>query len=458
MTCAVPQPCDEADAGMPDERPKVTYHEYILRADTLLINTPKDEVSANCNVELHGPDGVFTAESALFRPTAQTGYLDDVAGYIKPFHFTAHSLSLDEKQVKHLQSASLTTCEKTDHPHFQMTAKDFIVYPDDRFLARKLALKVSKYTLFSIPRIKGTLSGQRATIDKPTFMPGYHALDGAYMNFSYGMPLGPDTDLTLETRYGTKKLFRGGLSLEHNFALGEYSGVVRLVADRHQDVIGRTLQTGANRDSNYDELTVNHLPALQVTMDPIRLGNDGMQLKLGGSVGRYREDPVGVTANRAAGWAVLRSPSFGGRTLQFHAEYGVQRALYGGPDYTGQVGILTLETPINHPDYYFNISLVRRWSSGQTPFLFDRTQPPRELYLEAEVPVTSNKKWRIGLSNRHNLLNGQSSDFAVSAIYRQDCISYGLTYDRASQSFGLGLVLNAFGSFRKGSTELGFMQ
>lgn len=442
-------------------RPSIVRGNLRLDADTMSMDADNPTFTAAGNVQLASPQGLFNASRASYNTQSRIGLLDNAKGFFTPFHFFAQSLTLDPKHGERLQNGSLTTCNHEEHPHYQLLVRDFRLYPDNRYDARRVTLQVAGHKLITIPRIRGQLNDKDTAIAKPAISFGESHLDGAFVAFQHQLPLGPRTDLNINARLGTENLLRGGLFLEQRFTLpGSFArGKISFVNTLREDVSNRLIDGDPKTAAILPNLAISRLPALEGDLDKIRLPGllHGFSLHLGAGTGSYHEYPTGVVSSRTQAWGIARSPSVNFGPLRLYGEYGVRDAHYPDSSYWTHIGSINLESSPTAPTY-LNLAYLQRSASGQTPFLFDQVQIPNELFSEFEMPVTRNGLWRLGFWHRLDLTDGETRDYNVTAIYHMDCISYGLSYDRASRSFGVSLVLNAFGSFRRPAPGVGFTQ
>ncbi|HOS42911.1 MAG TPA: hypothetical protein PK794_04395, partial [Armatimonadota bacterium] len=440
---------------------RVTVGPYALDAQTIRVNLAAGDLTAEGEVVMTGPDGVFTADSLRYNMETEAGHLDRVMGCFAPFRFAAQSMSLDAQGTKQIQRARLTTCARA-HPHYELRARSFVVQDSGQFRARHTALAMAGHRIVNIPSIRGKVGGGGAEIAQPALTGGVSGIDGTYLAVNYAAPVGDDRDLRITGRAGTEGLFRGHASYTQPFAVRDTltDGTVALHVSVKEDVENRLVAGDRLVDERLERLTISRLPALQVAFPalPLRGELEGYALRVGGGLGRYREEPTDVTANRAQAWAVLTSPAVQvGGNLRLRGELGLRGAVSGGQQHGTSVLQLTLDTPPEKAGYV-NLSYLRRRESGTSPFLFDRVAMPDELYTEYEFPLGKDSPWWLNVANRLDLETLKSRDYSVTAIYKLDCISYGLTYNYAAKSVGVGLVLNAFGSFHKGVGGVGFSQ
>jgi len=445
-----------------DNRTAIIRPPFWLFARTISFDSRTQEFVADGDAEIRSPQGQFFADSIHYDFGKNTGYLEQARGDAPPFHFRAEALTLDAQNLKHIQDTTLTTCTQA-HPHYALFARDFVVTPDNHFEARHVSLIFGGRRLFTLPRLAGNLSKDKGTSNKPPLLVGASRLDGVYIGTTYDYPLSKDADLLLSARVGTEKLLRGDLSLNRVFRLpGDLGGgKVSLRITEREDAQNRILQLGSNGNAEQlESLTISRLPAILVDLDPIPLKGDlhGFSVRAGASAGIYHEDPTAVTDHRAQFWTTLRTPARRVGNTLLSAEFGVQQAYYGASQHRIGISQLMLESR-PEADHYFSLTYVLRGEDGRTPFLFDRVVLPQELSAAVELPVGGRgSNWRLGLTNRFDLEQDQSRDLGIQAIYREDCLSYALTYNTVGQTFGVGLVLNAFGNFRKQAGSIAFTE
>ncbi|HEY3377111.1 MAG TPA: hypothetical protein VGL77_06395 [Armatimonadota bacterium] len=363
-----------------------------------------------------------------------------------------------------IRDAVLTTCNKPlGSHHYDMRARTFTLFADQRFEARHVSLMVGGLQLLTIPRLRGDLSSDDQTVTGPGISLGFNKMDGTYLGSQYLMALDSKDDLTINGRLGTEKYVRAGMEISRPFTLPNSfaHGTLSLVATLHEAVQNRLVSTDTLADDRLRHLTINRLPALQLKVDKIPLSGNPAQrfvLSVGSGVGRYHEDPTDVTKMRAQLWGIVSTPHYAlGSHWLLHGEVGLRGAFYGNETHRATVGLISVETPLD-AKIYGNVSFLRRREAGSSPFLFDRVLIPDELYTEVEFPLSRRGPWHLDLANRQDLTVGKSRNLLVTAIYAGDCLSYGLTYDTAHNGIGLEMIINGFGSFRHGASGIAFTQ
>lgn len=456
----------------------VTYGEIEITADSFYSSLAEDRVlDANGSVEIKfppmpGKDGqkfqlTFNAAQLLYYPDGPSveerkriGLSEKNARQL----FSDRRPYLDKQlDVMLIRQAVITTCDNPlDHHHYDLRAKEITILPGDRYIARNVAVYLAGHRLFNIPSLSGRLTDQRPKIPLPSVTFGRNKTDGPYIGTSYSTGLGTSTTLAIDWRQGTQNSLRGNISLTHPLAGTRVNspGVATLMTSWHEDVQNQLISSSEVPDDLLDKLTISRLPAVQLSFEPVALPGafHNSTVSYGMSGGRYHEEPTNITQWRGQLWGIFESPHYQVGPLQAYGRAGLRRAFYdGGQSHGAGVMQLSLETP-ESSDIYFAASWLRRRESGSTPFLFDRVLMPDELATEVEFPLWKKSSWRLGLMNRQDLTHHTSRDFAITGIYRGDCLSYGVTYNPSEKGFSFGVILNGLDSFHKRPGTIAFTQ
>ncbi len=441
---------------------QVTVRDLAMSADTIGLDLAAEEVTASGHVIFTRAEMQFGAARALYRFRERSGVLEEVQGCKAPFRYSAARLTLDADNFTKAENVTLTTCQRA-HPHYQLLAKELSLTPDHRFEVRHAGLAVRGHQLFSYSRIRGKLASddQQAEIAMPSITGGSSQIDGLYVATNLDYTLSPTTALAVTGRLGTNGVVRGGLTVAREVRLPTplTRGTLSLVATTREDVKNRLLDSDERIDARLENLTIDRMPALQLDVPEVTLPKliAGCHLKTGVSVGRYRETPTRIDATRGQAWGILRSPNIPVGSARLWSEVGVRSAIYEGSMHHTYVTQVSFESPRDRKVYY-QLSYLHRGSEGSTPFIFDRVLMPDEFFSQIEVPLTKSGRLALNLGTRYDLQRHEVRDRTLTAIVREDCISYGLIYNQAERSYSLGVILNDFGSFRRGVSDIGFTQ
>jgi hypothetical protein len=414
-----------------DSRAKISNPLYgTLTADHIAFDIDQRAFDAEGNAQVDSPKGRFFADTVHYNLTTQTGVLDNARGSFDPFYFKAATLTLDPGNIKRLHQAELTTCSQP-HPHYALLARDAVMRADNTMEARHVSLLLGRYRLLTLPRLTRKIGEEQETQDHFPLLVGSNSLDGTYLGTNIDYPLSATSNLQLIARLGTQKTLRGDITVARQLTVPVLGrGTVSLRYTRFEDAQNRVLSlTDSEEERDVERLLLSREPSLQASFQPIALPGAlrKFNVLLGASVGRFKEDPTGITSNRAQVSTVLRTPAYRLGPLQLRGEFGAQQALYSHDEHVLAVSQVTLETPPT-AKRYFSISYVNRSEHGKTPFLFDRVVVPHEIYSELELPVRGS--WFLGVSNRYDIENGNTRDLSIAATCKLDCLTYRLSYNK----------------------------
>ena len=371
-----------------------------------------------------------------------------------------------------IEKAQLSTCRNVQHPHYEVRASKITLYAQmlgdtlntaDLLLdARGVGLELFGVRLPSspFPLIASTVA-RELPLPMPSVSLGSSEIDGLYLDASVKYNLGDRRSMQFETRYGTEGLWRNKLSITQpfNIANSPISGTVTLIASRHEDVSNRWVDTDCMVDGRLRNLTISRLPALQVITEPMHLipQYPGSSFHFGGGIGYYHEEPTDVSRARIQAWGIFRAPIGHLGPLALTGEFGLRAAHYGASMHRAYIAELSAATPPNR-DWSLDISYLRRREAGTSPFLFDRVLINDELYSEVGFPLGNNSPFMLNVANRYDLSSGKARTLPITAIYRDDCFMYGLSYDPLLNEYRAGLEFRGFGTFRTGARRIEFLQ
>jgi len=137
------------------------------------------------------------------------------------------ALSGDEKDLQ-IEAGSLTTCD-LEHPHYYFNAKEIVVYPNSKIVARKVSLVGLDRRLFTLNSLVIPIRGFRHN-----FLPqiGSSAEEGMFLKTSYAYAATEKSQGFLRLDLIQKRGI--GAGIEHAYNLASASGLVSLyyLADR----------------------------------------------------------------------------------------------------------------------------------------------------------------------------------------------------------------------------------
>lgn len=438
------------------------------------------EFTATGNVQIILPDMTLTASSFHGSYDSASKMVIDGKGenidakyrisnpemFITPisFHLHARNIIIKKGENPYMEDAEITTCDEFN-PHYHLEMRSGDITETGLIQANKVSFYLGNTRLLTLPYLKGSLFSKDDNSTLPTISVGYNPDDGPHLQAKIRTTVIDDSNtLQIATKIGMAGQFRAAIVLAHVVALPNNSGTgtFTLSATRNEDISANIPELNDISNTALRNVTLNREPALKLDVSPVLLGNalPGTTFRMGGSIGRYREEPADISGSRMQAWGIIGSPVINVGELRAHADFGYQTAQYsGGEHHTVAATMLTIETDPRVPLAYGNLSYIQRNEGGSTPYQFDRVQVPRELYSEFEYPISKDRCTKLAVWNRFDLDSERFRSVNLTATYNLDCIAYGVTYDAASKNFSLGFKLNFLDTFRKGGIgRLSFAQ
>lgn len=447
--------CRGAEAGddaaaLDSAKSSIIYGDFVITAGTIYQRQQGQTITADDGVQMRYP----LPSAAGSQPTAL--YFDAASLIIQPSGPPAPGTAgsaVATGMLVTVRDAAFSTCTlPVHHRHYELHARTLTLdAAKHEFVAEHISFRLGGLRLITLSRLHGHLGGDpHSRILYPTFTVGSNSLDGSYLGARVNLPAG-EQDLEAYARVGTEEILRGRLVLSRTIALPSKRTVtLSLLGTYHEEAVNRLTETR--------NVSITRIPAVQFRADrlPVSLfGVPGITVSVGGGGGRYREDPSRVTLNRWQAWGVVDLPRNRLGAWEWHAGLGGQAAVNGGETHCIGVGLLSLGTPIG-AERYAGISYLHRSDSGETPFIFDRVDIHNEIFTELEIPARRHSAWRFNVMNRFDLDQQRSRAFRATAIYGNDCFSYGLGYDSISHDVSISILANGLDSFRSGGGRIGF--
>lgn len=207
----------------------VTSDTLNLRAAEMSYDAASDLVLARGDVALTGEDGQTLYGSTLeYHPRAHTWVFHDwnaalppeLVGkpLLTPLYVTGASLSPGKKDGLELDGATLTTCD-LEHPHYALAAREVVLFPGDKLIARDVEVYVHERRLLRLPWMIFLLGTRRLPIVPEV---GRNDTEGYFVRLPYQYLLNAD-NLGLLRLDVTEK--RGlGLGIDHFYTLASGNG------------------------------------------------------------------------------------------------------------------------------------------------------------------------------------------------------------------------------------------
>lgn len=197
----------------------VTYGDYIITGNELLIDYQKNTLTTEEFVELKDQDRTITGRNLVFYFEDERGELRDFlieeeAETGEPLIIKGEKAELNGEQLT-AENSIFTGCN-LEEPHYHLTAERMEYYPEDRIEFYKIAYWEGKYKLMTLPKTIFSIKEQENDFNESTF--GYNYSDGLFLKMVYRYALHGDHQGKLLVDLIQAKGV--GEGIKHNFPVG----------------------------------------------------------------------------------------------------------------------------------------------------------------------------------------------------------------------------------------------
>lgn len=438
----------------------VTRAEDLLHAGEALYEVAAGQIAATGGVRLTRPQGMMQAEELSYNvhSGAASGHLlrtqipSPEPGV--SFYVDGESFAGIDPEYR-LRGAHFTTCDD-EHEHYAVRAREIILRPGDRVVARGVSLMLLGNRVLTLPALAFNLDETRRTAQfMPRLVMGKTDLVGLRSGFSLRLP-----------RQGEAEGY-AVLSARHTIRAG--AGINRF------GKVPVGIRAGFKEDATsrfVSGLTVTVLPALTFYLPsewgeagPLQIGlpvapEPGQMLKghveggrwdterrfrllAAGSAGHFSEHPSEVTTNRLNLAAALEVRPFQATPrLQIDGAVRARAAWYSNGE---QYSVFSPEVGLRwRPSRDDTLRLAARShiDSGSTPFFFDRVDAPRTVALGWRNRSPSRA---LGAELEFDLDDGSLYAWEVSYSRRLHCLQPGLSLRQCGSDFSVGVTFTVPG-------------
>ncbi len=420
-----------------ENRAVIKNDDYSITADSIEFDSKSKTVKADGSVTIENKDNYFTSESLFMKYEKNfNGELHDAYGYLKPFYFTGKVIIYSEDGSATLHVGTVTTC-KNKKPHYCFVVDNLNISPDHgEIYLDKAGLKIFGVSLTTSTKFKININDEEK--DLLPIIPGYSKLDGLFIETLVPYQFNNEFSSKTKLRYGTENVVRGSETIAYKVPC-KIAGVnpeLSITAAYREDS-PYSIAGGIYRNQTYSKL-----PELKLSIPKLPIFKFGgkWQLTSKANYGEYLEYQSGVRTTRAEGSLILSSPRklIGDTAIQL--ELAGQKYYYPGVTRGVNHVRLTTEKKKNE-GFYWRASYQHQHDSGGSPFFFDRTLLKNELETGVEFNLWHKSPWRLGFNNIQDLDNGKSNDTQVKLKYSLDCMSYRISYSRATSSTLFGVEM-----------------
>lgn len=426
----------------------VRYDDISVTADVVTGNANTGDFEATGNVTFTQDDRVVKGQKFTYNYETKIGHASDASASADSIYF--HGEELDSKPAGYtLKGSRFTTCDRAE-PHYYLAARELIIRPNDKLIARRVRIVALGKTLFTLPKYTVSLKeGRPSGLKLPSM--GISGEYGPYIAHNLDFSTNPGLTGELALRLSTREAFQGGLRFS------QIAGRPLALNLTHREPYygGRTSDTLLSRlpevayrftsDGTQVSLTGRNesLYLSRAILDPTRKVESGGRIHMVGEagVGHFKEEPSGVESTRmdlrATAWmdptdvgGVLLTPGI----LTRFSHYST------GDNYLGMGLQLSAARRLGE-NSYVSLTYVTHAITGGTPFDFDVIEVPHELAGYLRYLVGS---YTLELGARYDLQRSRMFDSEISIGRPFHCVEPRLTWRNRFREFSFGVGLTAF--------------
>ncbi|MCX7918599.1 MAG: hypothetical protein N3A72_03105 [bacterium] len=209
---------------------RVTYSSDTLRADELWFSFPTKLLHAKGNVKLiRGTYGKITAirlecEELTYELDSYRGIAKKTYTNLPPWFIYSPEIEQLNRFEQHVREASFTTCDRPE-PHYHLTAKEIIIYPDKYIMAKNVWFYVKNVPILYYPSYRKSLTKHTANF---SITPGHNSRHGIFIKTAYNLSLSDRFLTRWHLDYFSRQGLGYGLDAEytdttnHNVRLASY--------------------------------------------------------------------------------------------------------------------------------------------------------------------------------------------------------------------------------------------
>ncbi|MGQ9729660.1 MAG: hypothetical protein ACUVX8_00170 [Candidatus Zipacnadales bacterium] len=333
-----------------------------------------------------------------------------------------------------IRRAQLTTCDR-EHPHYLIEVRKTVASPPENRLTLHGG-KISLYgvNLFFVPRLNQAIADPGFTGKLDIELPGYSGVEGLYVPVNQRFT-GPDKPVQLVANlHLTERQFITGRLLTSHQRAG-FRSWMEVVRHRRLE------------DDITERLLYDAFPEVGAELFHER---NGWRLSAALAGGYYRERNVVSGARASDSAATLRVGWDYDKELessegQFFGGIGARFSLYGnGESYR------TLDFQVGGrrqlwPGARGSLVLRHHLIGGETPFEFDDIDLKTEAQGQIAMPLIGN--WSLSLGGRYDFDRSMLRDYEAGLHLHHHCLTWTLSYHKASDRFGIGVNLTELVNF-----------
>jgi len=426
----------------------VRYNDIKLTADLVTGDAVTGDFEAVGNVTFSQGDRTVRGQSFKYNYNTKLGHSTDASASVGNIHF--HGDELDSKPEGYtLMGSRFTTCD-AQKPHYYLSARELIIRPKDKLIARKVRFVALGKTVFSVPKYTVDLSGKQ---DSGIRLPwiGMDNRHGLFAQENFDLSSKPGLDGELTVRLSMKNTFQGGVKLTRvanrpilmNLTYREpYTDGLNpdTVLSRLPEIAYRFYSKGTLDPYGRSDVSLHFSKRM---LDPTRQHQSAGRLHMIGEagVGYFEEEPSGAESARfdVRGMAWMDPMDVGGTLIMPGVLARVSS--YGNGDSYSTLGFQLAAARKLGSRSYVSLTYINHAISGRTPFEFDPVEIPHELAGRFRFPIGD---YAIEYGARYDLQANEMFDSEITISKPLHCIEPKLTWRSRAKAFSIGIGLVGF--------------
>lgn len=428
---------------------RVTHRDTLLTADKVLGNPWTGDVEASGNVSFKSANRVLTGDSFTYNFKTEKGLAHNASANVDNVYFRGDELKSEPERYT-LTGSRFTTCN-AEEPHYYLSARELVIQPGKKLLARDVSLVFFGGRLFNIPKYSMGL-GEKKESESALPAVGISGKYGIHAGYEFDLATGPRTIGALDLRLSTRQVLQGGVTydriagrpvfLRATYRQAFYGGTRPDIMLSRLPEIG--VQFSGGSGAEYFNSAREPLDLSRGLIDPLASLSSHGRLNTIGEVGlgKFIEEPYHISSERTdariLAWLdpipldsrTIISPGISGRL----SHYGK------GDDYTALGFRLAVARRLGS-NSFVSLTYITHSIHGSTPFEFDEIELPDELAAKVRFPVGS---LSLELGGRYDLRGHKFFDTEVSVAKVVHCIEPKITWRKRFQEFSIGVGLVGF--------------
>ena len=412
---------------------KILYGDVVLTADRVQGSAKTGNVQAVGCVSFRNATRWLMGDTFTYNFRSGSGVALNARAESDGMFFHGAEMVADPARYE-LRESRFTTCN-LENPHYYLRARELILEPEKRLMAKGVKFVVLGKTIFTLPRYTANLTPKekRRGFRLPSL--GISERSGPYAGYQFSLQHGANTTGLLDVRLSTKLIFQGGLTYDEIAGQPVFLRAVyrepAFSGTKGNLIVSRLPEVGLRigpRDAEGYSTSREPLSLSRDLLNPLEAEASADRRKLLSEIGwgHFDQDPGGASTTRldARLLGLFNAYHITDRTLVSPGVFGRVSTYGTGDTYTDLAFRIGLAQKLSD-DSYVSCSYVKHTTQGETPFDFDAVDPHEELAAEVGFP---SGKYGVVLKARYNLARSEMYNVTLSVSRVLHCIQPSITW------------------------------